>query len=235
MKTAAILLAGGSGRRMAGALPDKVLAPAAGRPVIARSLAALADSGCIDFLVIAHRDDAQRRDIEPWLEKTGWTPARAAWTRGGAERQDSVSAGFAAIPDSIETVLIHDAARPLIRPGQIRELTDLVNRHGAAALCHAVVDTIKELPEAGAADPVFLRGLDRRRLRAMETPQGFQRDLLARMVAFVAEHRLAVTDDAAACEALGHPVALLENPHPNPKLTTPDDLALIEFLLHHVS
>ncbi len=65
----------------------------------------------------------------------------------------------------------------------------------------------------------------------METPQVFSRDLIARAYARVAKKGLAITDDAQAVEQLGHPIALLENPHPNPKLTTPADLAYVEYLL----
>jgi 2-C-methyl-D-erythritol 4-phosphate cytidylyltransferase len=65
----------------------------------------------------------------------------------------------------------------------------------------------------------------------METPQVFARDLICRAYAHVAHRRLTITDDAAAVESLKHPVALLENRHPNPKLTTPGDLPYLEFLL----
>ena len=65
----------------------------------------------------------------------------------------------------------------------------------------------------------------------VETPRGVARDLIARAYARVAARRQRITDDAAAVEKLGHPIALLENPHPNPKLTTPSDLAYLEFLL----
>ena len=65
----------------------------------------------------------------------------------------------------------------------------------------------------------------------METPQVFSRELIDRAYARVAQKKLLITDDAQAVELLGHPIALLENTHPNLKLTTPADLALIEFLL----
>jgi 2-C-methyl-D-erythritol 4-phosphate cytidylyltransferase len=73
--------------------------------------------------------------------------------------------------------------------------------------------------------------LDRSRLWAMETPQVFARDLVTRAYARVHRRGLRITDDAQAVEQLRHPVTFLENPHPNPKLTTAADLALVEFLL----
>jgi 2-C-methyl-D-erythritol 4-phosphate cytidylyltransferase len=73
--------------------------------------------------------------------------------------------------------------------------------------------------------------VDRSNLWAMETPQVFSRDLIVRAYAKVAARKRKITDDASAVELLGKPIALLENPHPNPKLTSPADLAYAEFLL----
>ena len=93
-------------------------------------------------------------------------------------------------------------------------------------LAHRVTDTLKEHRGSGR-----LRTVDRSRLWAMETPQVFSKDLITRAYARVARLGVKVTDDAAAVELLGHPVALLENEHPNQKLTSPGDLACLEFLL----
>ncbi|HKB89618.1 MAG TPA: 2-C-methyl-D-erythritol 4-phosphate cytidylyltransferase, partial [Opitutaceae bacterium] len=72
---------------------------------------------------------------------------------------------------------------------------------------------------------------DRSRLWAMETPQVFDRELIIEAYRKVRLNSLRVTDDAAAAELSGHPVSLLENRFPNPKITTPGDLAYLEFLL----
>jgi 2-C-methyl-D-erythritol 4-phosphate cytidylyltransferase len=85
------------------------------------------------------------------------------------------------------------------------------------------------------ADTGLLKNLDRDRLWAMETPQVFARGLIDEAYAKVAKKKLRITDDASAVELLKHPVALLENAHPNPKLTNPADLAYAEFLLAHPS
>jgi 2-C-methyl-D-erythritol 4-phosphate cytidylyltransferase len=123
-------------------------------------------------------------------------------------------------------VFIHDCARPLIRPEQLVALHKIVRRQRAVVLAHRVTDTIKERRARGR-----LRTIDRSRLWAMETPQVFSRDLIERAYAHASTRRRRITDDAAAVEGLGHRIALLENPHPNPKLTTPQDLAYLEFLL----
>jgi 2-C-methyl-D-erythritol 4-phosphate cytidylyltransferase len=224
-RIAVVLLTAGRGKRMRGAVADKILAPLAGRSVFAHSVAAFAASGVADFYVIVHRD---RRQM---LALSALAPTPAFFVRGGRERQDSVAAALAALPPDITHVFIHDCARPLVRPEQLRALLALVRRHGAAVLAHRVTDTIKQAGGADAHRPARLRTVPRETLWAMETPQVFSRDLIARAYARVAAKRLRVTDDAAAAELLRHPVALLENPHPNPKLTAPADFTWCEFLL----
>jgi len=219
-RTAAILLAAGSGTRMGGAVTDKVLAPLAGRPVFAHSAAAFMASGVADYYVVLYRDQRQMTEL------AAYAPTPSVLVRGGRERQDSVMNALAALPDDIAYVFIHDCARPLVRPEQLVALHKIVRRENAVVLAHRVTDTIKE-----HRDDARLRNLDRSRLWAMETPQVFARDLIVRAYARVAARGLAITDDAAAVETLGQPVALLENPHPNPKLTTPADLNYLEFLL----
>jgi len=146
--------------------------------------------------------------------------------RGGHDRQDSVAAALAELPDDVKYVFIHDCARPLVRPDQLVALHKIVRDEDAVVLAHRVTDTIKEHHGQGR-----LHTLDRSRLWAMETPQVFSRKLICRAYARVKEKEISITDDAAAVELLKHPVALLENPYPNPKLTAPSDLSYLEHLL----
>lgn len=219
-RTAAILLAAGSGSRMQGTVSDKVLAPLAGRPVFAHSAAAFMQSAVADLYVVVYRDQRQM------MELSAYSPTPSVLVHGGRERQDSVMNALSALPADIEHVFIHDCARPLVRPEQLVALHKIVRREHAVVLAHRVTDTIKE--HRGDAR---LRTLDRSRLWAMETPQVFSRELIVRAYERVANRGLHITDDAQAVEQLGHPIALLENSHPNPKLTTPTDLAYLEFLL----
>ena len=220
-RTAAILLAAGSSRRMQGAVSDKVLAPLAGRPVFTYAAAAFLASGVADFYAVVYRDQRQM------LALAAYAPTPAVFVRGGRERQDSVRLALAALPADIAYVFIHDCARPLLQPGQLQALHRIVRRQRPVVLAHRVTDTIKE--KKGR-----LRTLDRSRLWAMETPQVFPRALIDRAYARALARNRRVTDDAAAVELLGRAapaIELLENPHPNPKLTTPADLAYVEFLL----
>lgn len=219
-RTAAILLAAGNGTRMSGAVTDKVLVPLAGRPVFAHSVVAFMASAVADFYVIVYRDQRQMTEL------AAYAPTPSALVRGGRERQDSVMNALAALPDDIAYVFIHDCARPLVQAEQLVALHKIVRREDAVVLAHRVTDTVKLHSDTG-----HLKTLDRDRLWAMETPQVFARDLITEAYAKVAKGKRRITDDAAAVELLKHPVALLENNHANPKLTTPADLAYVEYLL----
>jgi len=223
-RTAAILLAVGSGHRMNGTVEDKILAPLGGRPIFLHSATAFAESGVADFYVIVYRDQKQM------LELSAYAPTPALFVPGGEERQDSVVAALAALPPDIGTVFIHDCARPFVRVEQLIALHKIVLREDAVVLAHRVTDSIKEHRSDG-----HLKSLNRDKLWAMETPQVFARDLIVAAYEKVAKKKLRITDDAAAVELLKHPVALLENTHPNPKLTTPADLPWFEYLLAHKS
>ena len=137
-RTAAILLAAGSGSRMAGAVTDKVLAPLGGRPVFARSAAAFIESTVADLYVVVYRDQRQM------MELSAYAPTPSLLVAGGRERQDSVMNALAALPADIEHVFIHDCARPLIRTEQLVALHKIVRRERAVVLAHRVTDTIKE-------------------------------------------------------------------------------------------
>jgi 2-C-methyl-D-erythritol 4-phosphate cytidylyltransferase len=219
-RTAAILLAAGSGRRMQGAVADKILAPLGGRPVFAHSVAAFLESNVADYYVIVVRDQAQS------IALSAYAPTPAQFVIGGKERQDSVQNALAVLPADIAYVFIHDCARPLVRVEQLVGLHKVVRKENAVVLAHRVTDSIKKHSDTG-----HLKTLDRDRLWAMETPQVFARELIIEAYAKVAKKKLRITDDAAAAELLSHPVALLENSHPNPKITTPSDLAYVEYLL----
>ncbi|MFP4541139.1 MAG: 2-C-methyl-D-erythritol 4-phosphate cytidylyltransferase [Opitutales bacterium] len=228
MKAELILLAAGSGQRMGGAVQDKVLAPVDGRPVLARALDAFLGTGRISRVIVVCRDAVQEAALGALFAEERW-PVPHVCVRGGAERADSVRAGLAVTEEASPLVAIHDGARPLIRSATIHAALEAAGRVGAAVVAHRVTDTIKRVPMTAPNQPLPLEDLDRLRLWAMETPQVFRRDWI------VEGYRRAagsLTDDAAAVSALGHPVCLVENPFPNPKVTHADDLAWVEHLLH---
>lgn len=252
-RAVAILLAGGSGSRMAGSVADKILAPLAGKPLIAHSVDAFLGSGAVQSLVIVARDPAHESQIRNALHErfdsaTQSSEARErfdppqsrqdpapsiAFACGGAERQDSVWAGLQAVPPQTDIVLIHDCARPCLRPEAVRQSIEAAAATGAACLARRVADTLKSAePYDGAYLPTTL---DRAKIWATETPQTFRFPLIREAYQNVVRSGNRITDDLAAIEALDQPVAFIESQHPNPKLTTPADLPYLEFLLSHPS
>lgn len=205
---------------MQGSVPDKLLTPLGGRPVFAHSVAAFQMSGVADYYVIVYRDAPQLHEL------MCYAPSPCYYVQGGKERQDSVARALEALPPGIDFVFVHDCARPFVRPEQLVGLLKIVRRENAVVLAHRVTDTIKEHRGEG-----MLKTIDRSKLWAMETPQVFSYDLIMKAYARVISRGAHITDDAAAVEAIGQPVALLENPHPNPKLTTPADMDYFNFLL----
>ena len=232
-KNAAILLAGGSGKRMRGAVADKVLEPLLGMPVILHSFKAFLESGQVREAVFVCRDSKQEAEIKKALDKhfpsvSGGMSIKFA--RGGAERQDSVLNGLSKVSDKRALAFIHDGARPLVGAENIVLLAAAAQKCGSSALAARVSDTIKRLPASGKTERVKPEDLDRSRLWAMQTPQVFKASEILEAYKFVSKNKIKITDDVAALAAVGGKTTIVENIYPNPKITRPQDLAYIECL-----
>jgi 2-C-methyl-D-erythritol 4-phosphate cytidylyltransferase len=140
---------------------------------------------------------------------------------GGRERQDSVWNGLSVLAPEVELVAIHDGARPCVAEHLIADTFAAAREVGAAVAAQRVTDTMKE----SAGGTVITGHLDRTQLWAVQTPQTFRVEVIRRALAEVRRRGLHVTDDTAACELIGQPVRLVETAEPNPKVTTPADLA----------
>lgn len=220
--TGAVIVAAGRSRRMAGV--DKLWAALPGpdgQPLLARAVAVFESCPVIDRIVLVVSRDAVGRAQELVLEE-GFAKARAV-VAGGARRQDSVRAGLEAL-GTCEWVVVHDGARPLVTRELIERGLETARATGASCCALPVPDTIKEADDEGNV----VRTLDRSRLWLAQTPQTFRYDLLLKA------HRHAegdATDDAALVEALGVQVRLYQGSPANLKVTTSEDLALVEALL----
>jgi 2-C-methyl-D-erythritol 4-phosphate cytidylyltransferase len=222
--TSALIVAAGRGTRM-GPGVDKLFLDVAGQPVIVHTWRRFDAIAEIDELLLVVREDL-RPAFADLAEKAGVSkPFRLVI--GGAERQDSVWNGLAALHADCDVVAIHDGARPCVTPELIRATLRTARQSGAAVAAQRVTDTIKE-----SADGRTITGhLDRRRLWSVQTPQTFRVEIIRRAVATARERGLSLTDDTAACELIGQPVQLVESVDPNPKVTVPADLPYIELLL----
>jgi len=143
---------------------------------------------------------------------------------GGAERQDSVWLGLQAFPVKPDIVLVHDAVRPFVSARTIRTVIREAERHGGAVVGVRVTDTIK----VGTSKGFYALTLQRDRLWAVQTPQGFRFDLLLRAHQAARKAHFAGTDEASLVERLGIPVRIVEGEYGNTKITTREDLRMAE-------
>jgi 2-C-methyl-D-erythritol 4-phosphate cytidylyltransferase/2-C-methyl-D-erythritol 2,4-cyclodiphosphate synthase len=213
MRTAAILVAAGSGSRFGADVPKQFL-PLAGKPVLRHAAETLAAS--VDLMQPVGDAPA----IEVALAGLPHLPVVA----GGETRQDSVCRGLDALEvEAPDLVLVHDAARPWIPPGTIAALLAALEHADGAIPAVSVADTLKRVAN-GCIDATVLReGLYR-----AQTPQAF------RYGALLAAHRSVVgvaTDDAALLEAMGKRVAIVAGSEDNIKLTFAEDLLRLERIM----
>lgn len=219
-KCGAVIVAAGSASRMGGI--DKVMAPLGGEPMILRTVRTFQNCGAIKEIVIVTREDL----ILPITELCGGFDKVRAVVRGGDSRQASVKLGLSAFTDKMELAAVHDGARPLVPEAVIDRTVRAAHTYGGAAPVVSVKDTIKVF-EGGfiASTP------DRETLRAVQTPQVFDLDLLRGALEKADKDGAAVTDDCSAVERLGLKIRLVEGEERNLKVTTPMDLKIAEMLL----
>ena len=216
----AVIVAAGSASRMGGI--DKVMAPLGGEPMLLRTVRAFEDCEAVKEIVIVTRQDL----MGPIAELcSGFTKIRSV-VQGGSSRQESVKLGLLAFSKEVRLAAVHDGARPLVSGELIDKVIRAAHSYGAAAPAIPVKDTIK-IFEGGfiAATP------DRSTLRAVQTPQVMDRDLLLGALEKAEQEGIALTDDCSAVEHIGMRVRLVEGEERNLKVTTPLDLKIAELLL----
>lgn len=220
-RVVAIVPAAGSGERLGSGVP-KAMAPLAGEPLLCHAVRALVAEPRVELIVVVAVPGLEEPMTAAAVGCASGVPV--VCVAGGSTRAQSVARGLAAVPDDVDVVLVHDAARCLVPVGVVRAVVDAVLDGAPAAIPGApVVDTIRAVGRHGGS-----RTLDRSMLRAVQTPQGFDPDVLRRAHAGGSDQ---ATDDAGMVEALGLEVVLVEG-HPRAfKVTTAQDLLLAEAIL----
>ncbi|HYC76554.1 MAG TPA: 2-C-methyl-D-erythritol 4-phosphate cytidylyltransferase, partial [Planctomycetota bacterium] len=218
---AAVIVGAGEGTRL-GAGVRKAWVDVGGESLLERSARAFAGvPGVVERVLVVHPDDVDEvahGAVAARLRPCG--PFRVA--PGGATRQASTLAGVRATSPSVRDVLVHDAARPFVRPERIAALLAALASAPAALLASRVAATVKRAGDDGRV----LETVPRDALRLAATPQGGRRELLLRLLENAERDGFVATDEASLFERAGVPPTLVDDDATNLKVTTPGDLLL---------
>ena len=222
-RVAVIVPAAGKGERLGPGAP-KALRELGGFPLLVHAVRTLVAARSVDLVVVAAPPDP--RGLAEVQRLLADLPGDTRVVAGGQTRQESVALALAALPEDCDVVLVHDAARALT-PVDVVEAVVAAVRGGAGAVIPVlpVADTVKAVD-----GDLVTATVDRSTLRAVQTPQGFTRDLLAKAHA-AADPAAPATDDAGLVEALGLAVRTVPGHAEAFKITTPFDLVLAEAVL----
>ncbi len=219
----AVIVAAGQGERF-GSHEPKQFAPVAGRPLVLWAVQAFREHPDIKGVTLVVPPTYKERPPD-WLKRL--EGEGVATVAGGAGRSDSVRLGLETVPREVELVAVHDGARPLITRSVISQVLRGVAPGEGAVAARRVTDSLKRLDTTGRVVGAVVRD----DLWRAETPQVFPRDLI------IDVHRRARADGAEAsdcaglCERYGVKVVLVEIAEPNPKVTRPQDLEIVEALI----
>ena len=220
-----VIVAAGKGTRLQSELPKPFLS-VAGKPILVHTLRRFVPVEAVRriVVVVAAEREALCRDM---LHTHGPWPQPITIAHGGAERQDSVRNGLAALEPRCEIVVIHDAARPFIGVEAIQRSIDAAAKVGSAVVATPVRDTIKRAD----AQRTIRETVSRHDLWLAQTPQTFQVAVIRAAHRWARQQDITGTDDATLVEQMGRPVRLVPGDALNFKITTPDDLALAQAVL----
>ena len=220
----AVIVAAGNASRMEGI--DKVMAPIGGQPMIRRTVEQFQNCDAIGEIVVVTRQDL----LETVSELCRDFPKVQAVVVGGDCREASVVNGLEALSKKCTLAAIHDGARPFATWEMIDRVVRAAHTYGAAVPVIPVKDTIKVV-QGGLVHSTP----PRRDLRAVQTPQVFDYDLLRAALQKVAKEKVEITDDCSAMEHFGMTVKTVEGDERNIKVTTPMDLKIAELLLEEMA
>jgi 2-C-methyl-D-erythritol 4-phosphate cytidylyltransferase len=224
MKTSVLIVAAGSSVRFGGAIP-KQYRTLAGKPLLAWTIQRFERAASIeDITLVVPKDQIQftkEKVLTPYDFKK-----IVGVVAGGATRQESVLRGLESFSSSMRLVAIHDGARPMVASADIDAVVKEAEAHRAAILATRVAETVKRVK-----DGYILSTQDRSDLWLAQTPQVFEYSLIVGAHRRAAAASQEATDDAALVESAGYKVCVVEATGPNPKVTTREDLKLVETLL----
>lgn len=226
----AILPAAGMGTRMGGETPKQFL-ELDGAPILLHTLRRLASCELITEIILATRADEIAKLEERCRNEKFRQAVRIV--KGGATRQESVTAALEHVSDDTELVAVHDAVRPFVTREQIARVIEEARKCGAAILGIPAMDTIKEVKRGSLPEDVALitGTIPRERVVLAQTPQVFRTKLLKEAFARAIADQVNASDEAGLVERLGHDVHVVHGSERNIKITKPADMDLARFYL----
>lgn len=219
MKKFALIVAGGSGIRMGTDVPKQFL-PLHGKPILMHTIEKFYSAKIFDIIIV----------VLPHSEMGHWEKLKSEHSftiahnvvNGGTSRYESVRNGLSAIADAHGQIAIHDGVRPLVSVELIMSCMKELDNHTNAIPSIPIVDTLRKIDEGSS------KTIDRNSMRAIQTPQCFQLDLLKKAYKNPEKD---TTDDAGVFEQDGNEIHLVEGEKTNLKITVISDLLLAEALL----
>lgn len=224
LKTTAIILAAGSGKRMGASLLKQFM-EIDGKPILQHTLEKFQASDVIhEIILVVPQSDVKRLSM---LAKSQWKIQKIVRViPGGHERYDSVWAGLSVVDPDVQIILIHDGVRPFVSLVAIKKVVIAAVKFGAAVVGVVPKETIKK------CDATFvLETLERQSLVIVQTPQAFRREIVKTAYERAFADGFTSTDDAALVERMNHRVYIVDGEYSNIKITCPEDLAFAETIL----
>jgi len=224
------LPAAGMGTRMGGETPKQFL-ELDGAPILLHTLRRLASCEIISEIIVATRGEELQRMEDRCRREKFRQPVRVV--KGGASRQESVTAALELIGDDVELIAVHDAVRPFVTCEQVVRVIEEARKRGAAILGIPAMDTVKEVKRSSLPQDVALitGTIPRERVVLAQTPQVFRTKLLKEAFAKAAADGVNVSDEAGLVERLGYDVHVVHGTERNIKITKPADMELARFYL----
>jgi len=229
VRVEAIIVAAGKGKRFGKAQP-KQFCPLKGKPIVCWTIAPFERCQLIDKIILivprGMREYVRGKILFSLEYKKIKTIAE-----GGKERTDSVFEGLKNVDEKTDIVLIHDGVRPLISTHLIEKVIKETEKYGAVSPAIPVKETLKEVNE----DELVVRTLERSKIRLIQTPQGFKKDLIFQVYKKAMDSGWRASDDAGIVERFGYKVKVVAGEEMNIKITTSLDLKFAEMLLQYQS
>ncbi len=226
IKAAAIITAGGAGKRFGTEGVPKQFISLSGKPIIVHSIKSFQSSELILEIIVVVPDRWVEYTQQEVVDKFNLSKVSKVIS-GGDERQESVEKGFLSISSKPEIVVVHDGVRPFVTVDLIEEVANEAAESGAAIAACPSTDTIKK----STTEQLIESTLPRENIWLAQTPQAFKYALLEQAFEKASEDGYLGTDESLLVERIGKGVKLVKSSKHNIKITTPEDIELGELII----